>query len=97
MSRYIDADELLTHVKDLRINTAEGYEFRHRCIDPQYVYDAPTVDAVPVVHGHWIDMGDFEKCSACKATRLKEFNSFHGNATWIRTAYCPYCGASMDG
>ena len=49
MSRYIDADELLTHVKDLRINTAEGYEFRHRCIDPQYVYDAPTADVVSVV------------------------------------------------
>ena len=58
MSRYIDADELLTHVKDLRINTAEGYEFRHRCIDPQYVYDAPTADVVPVVRCK--DCGFFE-------------------------------------
>lgn len=49
MSVLIDADELLTHVKDLRVNAAEGYKFRHRYIDPQYVYDAPIVDAVPVV------------------------------------------------
>ena len=55
MSRYIDADELLKHVKDLRINTAEGYEFRHRCIDPQYVYEAPTADVVPVV-----------RCASCR-------------------------------
>lgn len=54
----------------------------------------PSVD--PVVHGHWIDMGDVEQCSSCKGTRLKEFNSFYGNVTWIRTAYCPHCGAKMD-
>ena len=58
--------------------------------------DEPTIDTVPVRHGHWIDMGDFEQCSACKGTRLKEFNSFYGNVTWIETAYCPQCGAKMD-
>ena len=56
----------------------------------------PIVDAVPVVHGYWIDMGDFEQCSTCKGTRLKEFNSFYGKVTWIRTAYCSHCGARMD-
>lgn len=45
--------------------------------------------------GHWVDMGDFEQCSICTGTRLKEFQSYYGKATWIRTPYCPNCGAKM--
>ena len=47
--------------------------------------------------GAWIDMGDFEKCSVCKATHLKEFQSYYGKVTWIKTPYCPQCGARMKG
>lgn len=47
--------------------------------------------------GEWIDMGDFEQCSACKGTRLKEFQSYYGKVTWIKTPYCPSCGARMKG
>lgn len=57
----------------------------------------PTVDAVPVRHGKWIDMGDFEQCSVCTATRLKEVQTMYGKALWIKTNYCPQCGAKMDG
>ena len=46
--------------------------------------------------GKWIDMGDFEQCSVCKGTRLKEFQSYYGKVTWIKTPYCPNCGARMD-
>ena len=47
--------------------------------------------------GEWIDMGDFEQCSVCKGTRLKEFQSYYGKTTWIKTPYCPNCGADMRG
>ena len=47
--------------------------------------------------GEWIDMGDFEQCSVCKGTRLKEFQSYYGKVTWIKTPYCPSCGAKMKG
>ena len=47
--------------------------------------------------GEWIDMGDFEKCSVCKATHLKEFQSYYGKVAWIKTPYCPQCGARMKG
>ena len=47
--------------------------------------------------GKWIDMGDFEKCSVCKGTHLKEFQSYYGKVTWVKTPYCPNCGAKMDG
>lgn len=53
-------------------------------------------DLEPVKHGHWVDMGDFEQCSCCHGTHLKEFQSYYGKATWIKTPYCHNCGARMD-
>lgn len=47
--------------------------------------------------GEWIDMGDFEQCSVCKGTHLKEFQTYYGKATWIKTDFCPSCGADMRG
>lgn len=47
--------------------------------------------------GEWIDMGDFEQCSVCKGTHLKEFQSYYGKTTWVKTPYCPSCGARMKG
>lgn len=61
------------------------------------VEDAPTVEAAPVVHGRWVDMGDFCQCSACKSVKLKEIDTYYGKAAWIKTPYCPRCGAKMDG
>ena len=58
------------------------------------------IEALPSVdrpRGEWIDMGDFEQCSVCKGTHLKEFQSYYGKVTWIKTPYCPSCGARMKG
>lgn len=57
----------------------------------------PTIDAVPVVHGRWIDRGDYvttaygsldiKVCSCCEnEITIDDFDS-----------YCPDCGARMDG
>ena len=47
---------------------------------------APTVDAVPVVHGHRVDDGGFyARCSQCEGVLPLCAN------------YCPNCGAKMDG
>lgn len=54
----------------------------------------PSIDIEPK-RGEWIDMGDFEQCSVCKGTHLKEFQSYYGKTTWIKTPYCPNCGADM--
>lgn len=56
----------------------------------------PTVDAVPVKHGKWIDMGDFEQCSVCTGTHLKEVQGYYGKMLWVKTPYCQNCGARMD-
>lgn len=61
------------------------------------VLNIPAVDAVGVRHAYWIDMGDFESCSACQSTHLKEFQSCYGKVIWIKSDWCPACGARMDG
>ena len=60
---------------------------------------APTIDAVEVVHGRWVDVIDFGggncygHCSKCSTPHKAE------NAVALRAAYryCRYCGAKMDG
>ena len=54
--------------------------------------DAPTVDAVPVRHGHWetnSDRPDSLICSVCKC----------GFDMWKHDPhnFCPNCGSEMDG
>ena len=69
------------------------------------IEDAPAVDAVPVVHGRWIEttipanttghggVGQDKKkgwlCSSCRC-------AFDANLLWCDN-YCPNCGADMDG
>ena len=61
-----------------------------------YWYDieaAPTVDAVEVVHGRWIEQekytfGTMYDCSICGTRILDNGHSWN---------YCPNCGAKMDG
>ena len=51
---------------------------------------APTVDAVPVVHGRWVDAGrGIKACSNCNHG-IKEHMAYANH-------YCPNCGAKMDG
>ena len=58
------------------------------------VSDAPSADVAPVVHGRWIDNGDYGykwafSCSKCGYIDGYPFNDRHN--------YCPHCGARMDG
>ena len=47
----------------------------------------PTVDAVPVRHGHWVvDPEDDGVCSCSECGRYEFYES----------AFCPNCGAQMD-
>ncbi len=57
------------------------------------IADAPTIEAKPVVHGHWkLDSPiDSFYCSNCGEEALQDY--FENQ---VRTNYCPYCGALMD-
>ena len=55
--------------------------------------DAPTIDAVPMVHGRWIKGGyacgeNEYMCSACGETEWR--------TGCARMKYCMHCGAKMD-
>ena len=57
-----------------------------RTIFKHMIADAPTVDAVPVKHGKWIEYptaDGMNQCSACGVLRFGE------------SYYCPNCGADM--
>ena len=69
------------------------------------VKDAPTIDAVPVRHGEWIECEDLESalkgkviCSNCREPQqslviTNEYVCFKNQ----KTNFCPNCGAKMDG
>ena len=56
---------------------------------------APTIEAKPVVHAHWIeqiiDGGQELMCSNCGEYALMN-DEFYSEFS----KYCPYCGAQMD-
>ena len=73
------------------------------CVFDCFISNAPTVDAVEVVHGRWMKtkepLGwqevDVVECSICHESWLgDEDDSFDYSEHWH---YCPNCGAKMDG
>lgn len=110
--RVIDADRLLMHLSDYALQESpwwgangygnkDAYEAIAECI--KAVEEAPTVDAVEVVHGEWNqieiiddDSGDgvnddASQCSVCGDV----FDSYYWAKTYFN--YCPNCGAKMEG
>ena len=84
--RLIDADVLREHVFALTEHV--GDERLHIDAVAYLIDDALTVDAVPVVHGRWIEDPDDDwgcRCSECGHLELYQFD------------YCSSCGARMDG
>ena len=49
---------------------------------------APAVDAVPVIHAHWIKQNGFDNLFAC--SNCEEFTECGEDN------YCRHCGAKMD-
>ena len=56
------------------------------------VRDAPTVDAVEVVHGQWVKDGDWLICLNCES----EINIKNSLGVENHKNYCPNCGAKNE-
>lgn len=93
--RTIDADELK---KNVELNAETVCPKEHLVKILYGIDDAPTIDAVPVVHGRWeewwpgislIMTGEemLYRCSACDA-KYPDVEGYR---------HCPNCGAKMDG
>ena len=90
--RLIDADAIVTLLRQ-RSQTLKGIygDIGGSCSGAAGLIGlAPTIDAVPVVHGHWIWSDDLCEycCSRCGHT---DDYGIHPDIE-----YCPYCGALMD-
>lgn len=76
----------------------EGIEVVRNLILSECETGCPTVDAVEVVHGRWIEHIHFDafgspngahyECSRCHYDDVYDIEDFY---------YCPNCGAKMDG
>lgn len=75
-----------------------GYNPNREEVIRKHFESMPTVDAVPVVHGLWIEVdegdGDYTyDCSVCGGKWWLAADTPEANGM----KYCPYCGAKMDG
>lgn len=87
--RPIDADRALEIVRDQGIAHPNAYHLTNYAT--LILREAPTVDAVQVVHGRWetnSDRPDTLICSICKC----------GFDMWKHDPhnFCPNCGAKID-
>ena len=95
--RLIDANAEIATIKEnvcKNCNSYDGVRCRDCWIDDviSFLEDAPTVDAVEVVHGRWQQGDNLKpKCSICGKYELYSW------ADHSRCNYCPNCGAIMDG
>lgn len=88
--RLIDADALKQEIREA-IKHLRNYQGVAVCL--KALNDAPTIEAEPVRHGYWEESPtgnkNFNYCSVCEGAIQK-----YDNETF---AYCPHCGARMDG
>lgn len=62
----------------------------------EIILQAPTVDAVEVVHGRWVDrMVRDWRCSEC-GEQIYKVRHVDGYCFDDKPNYCPNCGAKMD-
>ena len=90
MARLIDADALLkSEIRRCGRIPTIGTGYINEKNFESILAESPTVDAVEVVHGRWIQSEPgYRLCSHCMADVA--IYSGHRN-------YCPNCGAKMDG
>ena len=101
--RLIDADALAEQVDNLCSDWNENWigndnqSFILHSDVSDLISDAPTVDAVEVVHGEWIMCEDENDCEYIECPLCGEQFYDGDNDTFDKPwNYCPNCGAKMD-
>ena len=90
MARYIDATLLKAEFTGNFVDTSYSPEFIKAIIDGQ-----PTANVAVVVHGQWIDKGEYAVCTECGGRNGTQYNGVE--LIPLMTQFCPNCGAKMDG
>lgn len=94
MAEYIDRDATVKAFNNFDAGRADNPPFT--LLTPEefaeYLYEIPTADVAPVVHGRW-ENGD-PICPVCGKDKFKDLDA----DIWCdwKPDYCPNCGAKMD-
>ena len=95
MAEYIEREAAVKAFNNFDAGRADSPPFT--LLTPEefaeYLYELPTADVAPVVHGRWEHLGGDEWCcSACGFVITTE-------GSWDKPTkkYCEDCGAKMDG
>lgn len=97
--------DLISRGAAIKAFSGKPPEYYHTCYIVDELNCLPSVDAMPIVHGRWIEttipanttgrggVGQDKRkgilCSECRC-------AFEISLLWIND-YCPHCGAKMDG
>lgn len=98
--RPIDADELKDHqfhgrYTNIHIaSNTDAYMLGWNDAIDAIVECAPTIDAVPVKHGHWIAKNYAWHCSECGMNPTVGMGYIQRHDELF--AYCPNCGSKMN-
>lgn len=95
MAEYINKKTAISLIKQYGHDAIDGGRYSLDTVDDcielvNCIKALPAADVAPVVHGRWMPFhseaaGDIQYCSACEIG----FDA--------KMAYCPHCGAKMDG
>lgn len=89
MGRMVEDTAVIRAIRTaLRADTDGMADLLCKGIETVVFKYVPTIDVVPVRHGHWTDdtgiEGAWNYCSVCGEQAIDLYN------------YCPNCGAKMD-
>lgn len=91
--RLIDADAFREGILAQSITGKESYPTELIC---DFVDEQPTIEAVPVVHGEWENVGDSDDdlCFRCPNCKTEYSCDIDMN---VFANFCPNCGCDMRG
>ena len=101
--RLIDAIVLISKARRMETTDNNGIPVDTFAVPVMAIEDAPTVDAVEVVHGQWEKYTEekFNGYDADGRIRYRKVRIYYcdkcGHGSVVKSNYCPNCGAKMDG
>ena len=91
--RLIDADALKGKESYIMMTTLDTCFGSAKIFLTETIDNAPTVDAVPVVHSRWVLGGYDDMHYVCERCGHKQ-SEYYAKPT---ANFCPNCGAKMEG
>lgn len=88
--RLIDAEALYKKVLGRPVTNVDGYGYINHNRVLEMINNEPTVEAKPVVHAHWENLG-----VSVDGKRIYECTNCHSHIYGTGN-FCKECGAQMD-